>query len=328
MTTTLTDRYIAAVVRTLPASAQEDVRAELQASIADDVEARIAGGEAEVEAEHAVISALGDPDALAAGYADRPLHLIGPKCYLTWWRLLKLLWAIVPAVAVVGVVIGKTLADDPVGDIVAAAISVGLATVVHIAFWTTLVFVVLERTGADTGVRWTPEHLPEPQETGAGRGELVSSLVLLGIAAALLLWDRFVGVVFFATGDVDVSQGLGGQTTHIPVLHPDLWPWWAGALLVVIALEAALAVAVYVRRGWTPALATLNTVLAVVVAVPAVWLLATGQLINPALVEFALSGGDLSADVPRILAIITGAAIIGVAAWDIVDGWRKARRRR
>lgn len=44
-----------------------------------------------------------EKQGLAAGYVDRPLQLIGPRYFLTWWRLLKLLLAIVPAVAFVGV---------------------------------------------------------------------------------------------------------------------------------------------------------------------------------------------------------------------------------
>ena len=95
--TTLTERYITATIRSLPATAQADVRAELEASIADAVEARVEQGEPREAAEHAVLTELGDPGVLAAGYADRPLHLIGPRYFLVWWRLLKLLLWIVPA---------------------------------------------------------------------------------------------------------------------------------------------------------------------------------------------------------------------------------------
>ena len=42
---------------------------------------------------------LGDPAALAASYVDRPLQLIGPRYYLTWWRLLKLLYSVVLPIA-------------------------------------------------------------------------------------------------------------------------------------------------------------------------------------------------------------------------------------
>ena len=48
-----------------------------------------------------------------------------------------------------------------------------------------------------------------------------------------------------------------------------------------MALEAALAVVVYLVGRWTPPLAVVNAVLALAVAVPALILLAQGQLLNP-----------------------------------------------
>ena len=99
MSATLTERYISATIRSLPAESQEDVRAELAASIADAVEARTEQGEDPGAAEREVLTGLGDPAVLAAGYADRPLHLLGPRHYLTWRRLLIVLLWIVPACA-------------------------------------------------------------------------------------------------------------------------------------------------------------------------------------------------------------------------------------
>lgn len=326
MAATLTERYISATVKTLPPATQDDVRVELAASIADAIDARTDQGESPVEAERAVLTDLGDPAALAAGYADRPLQLIGPRYYLTWWHLLKLLWIIVPVTAMAGVAIANAIADEPIGEIIGSSIAVGIGAIVHVAFWTTLVFFILERTGADTGVRWTPDALPEPQESGASRGDLVASLIFLGIAAAALLWDRFIGFVLVADGSVDVSAGLGSQTTTMSMLNPALWPWWLGAALVLIGVEAGLAIAVYAGRGWRPGLAVLNTALAIVFAAGSIYLLVTGQLLNPEFLEFTLGRGDVPADVGRILAVLLAVVIVGIAVWDIIDGWIKTRR--
>lgn len=328
MTATLTDRYIAATVRTLPAGLQAEVRDELSASIADAIDARTENGEPLDHAEREVLTELGDPRVLAAGYADRPLHLIGPKHYLTWWRLLKVLWAIVPACAAAGVAIAGLVSADPIGVVIADVIVVIIGAIVHVGFWTTVVFAILERTGADTGVRWSLDSLPEPHETGAGRSELTASLIWLGIAAAVLLWDRFVGMVFFSTDPVDISEGLGGQTGVIHLINPQLWPWWMGALLVLIGLEAAFAIAVFVRRGWTVTLAALNTVLAVLFAAGALYLIASNRLFNPAFVEFTFGRPDVPDGVERIVAIVLAVLIVGIVTWDIIDGWLKVRRAR
>ena len=59
---------------------------------------------------------LGDPAALAASYVDRPLQLIGPRYYLTWWRLLKLLYSVVLPIAVAAVVLAQLLSGADVGE--------------------------------------------------------------------------------------------------------------------------------------------------------------------------------------------------------------------
>ncbi|WP_262425429.1 permease prefix domain 1-containing protein [Brachybacterium sp. Z12] len=118
MNTELTERYLRAAIAGLPAATQDDVRTELTALIMDATEARIDQGEEPPAAERAVLTELGDPAILAAEYADRPLHLIGPRYFLVWRRLLKLLLWIVPAVAVVGVAISQALVDAPLGTLI------------------------------------------------------------------------------------------------------------------------------------------------------------------------------------------------------------------
>ena len=66
-------------MRTVPEKQRADLSAELRASIDDQIDARVDDGEAPEAAERAVLTDLGDPDKLAAGYTDRPLHLIGPR---------------------------------------------------------------------------------------------------------------------------------------------------------------------------------------------------------------------------------------------------------
>src|SRR5690606_7305232 len=78
---TLTDRYVYAVIRSLPESQRADIERELRASIADAIETRIEAGEAPEAAERATLTELGDPMRLAGEYADRPSWLIGPKYF-------------------------------------------------------------------------------------------------------------------------------------------------------------------------------------------------------------------------------------------------------
>ena len=314
----LTTRYVDAAMRTVPEKQRGDLAAELAASIADQIEARTDVGEPADTAERAVLTELGDPERLAAGYTGRQLHLIGPRYYLDWWRLLKLLlWIVIPS-AGAAVALGKVLSDAPVGDVIGSVWVTMLTAGLHVAFWTTLVFVILERTGHETmdAAPWTPDKLPEPKETGARFSDLITSLVWLLILAGAIVWDQ----VF----------GLASIADHwTPVLDPALWPWWLGVFLSVIAVEAVVSFAVYARGRWTYALAAAHGILDLITAMVAVTLIAQNRLINPVVASAITDAvGAEGADAPRIIAILVAAGIVVVAAWDALDAFLKARRSR
>lgn len=325
-THTLTERYISATIQSLPPETQNDVRAELEASIADAIEARLDQGETPEDAERAVLTELGDPGVLAAGYADRPLYLIGPRFYLAWWRLLKLLLMIVPVCVLGAVALGQVISAAPIGEVISSSILATGGAILHICFWTTLVFVILDRSGSTSALqRWDVDQLPEPAaQDGAGRNELIASLVFLGIAVGALIWDRFRGFVV-----------VDGEA--LPILNPGLWPWGIGALLLIIVAEAVFAVVLFRTRRWTTGLAVANTLLALAFLAWALVLLLTGELVNPDfLTHIEIAGGEGFAagqvgaadegGVFRILAVLLGFGIAVGVGWDIVDGWRKAVR--
>lgn len=326
-TSTLTERYISATIRSLRPEAQDDVRAELEASIADAVEARLEQGETPEAAERAVLTELGDPGILAAGYADRPLYLIGPRFYLTWWRLLKLLLIIVPVCVLGGVALGQTISGAPVGEIISTSLLATGGAILHLCFWTTLVFVILERTNSATAIeKWDVDQLPEPVPSGGARSELIASLVFLGIWVGALFWDRFRGFV-----QVDADP--------LPILNPQLWPWAMSLLLLLAVAEAVFAVVLYRTGGWNRVLAVVNTLLGLAFLAWVLVLLLRGELVNPDfLAHIVAAGGEgfaegqaESADeggLFRILAVLLGFGVAAGTVWNIVDGWRKAVRAR
>ncbi|MGO1408322.1 MAG: permease prefix domain 1-containing protein [Brachybacterium sp.] len=314
MHSTLTSRYIDATARSLPAALEQDVREELAASIADAVEARIAQGEDRGTAERAALTELGDPSALAAGYADRSLHLIGPRHYLTWLRLLRTLLLIVPPIAMLGAGVAHAITGASVGEAIGESIAVGLSVIVHLCFWVTLVFVILERTGAETGTTWDVDQLPEERSTGTGRTDVLASLVLVAIMLGALAWDLVRGLAV-----------IDGST--VQVLHPDLWPGWTLALAALLLLEAGLAIAIFAQGRWSTTAAIVNTALAVAFVSWALTLLGRGQLLNPELLGSAQASG-VDAGTMRILGTILVVSIVGCSAWDAIDGWLKTARDR
>ncbi|GAA1847528.1 permease prefix domain 1-containing protein [Agromyces salentinus] len=316
--TTLTDRYVWGAVRTVPERQRAELDRELRERIGDAVDAQVEAGIAPPDAERAALLELGDPAGLAAQYIDRPLQLIGPKYYLTWLRLLKLLIAIVVPCAAVGVAIAQAIAGESIGGIFGAVIGIAISVGVHVAFWTTLVFAILERTPTESGQRgvdvaWTLDMLPAlPEPAKASRlAELITSVVFLVAFAVVLVLQHFVGVPW-----VDDLES-------VPLLSPELWTFWMPYFLVLIAAEIVFAFALY-AWGWNWWLAAVNLVLNVAFTVPALWLLLTGQLIDEQVLEVMKWPWGESA--PIIVAILV-AVLIAAAIWDVVDGAVKASRR-
>ena len=314
--TTYTDRYVTAAARAVPDSAQADLRAELKASIADAVEARVDAGESPETAERAVLTGLGDPERLAAQYADRPLYLIGPGYYLMWRRLTGTLLSIVPPIVGVVMAVVGVLAGDGLGTIAWSVVTTVLMVIGAVAFWTTLAFAVVERSAgrsADDQTPWSPDSLPAVKPTQSGLSELVATLCVIALVVALVVWDHVHGFV-----DAD------GQP--VPVLDPGLWPWAIAGLFVVLLLDAVLAVAIYRRGCWTVRLAVANAVLSLAFALPALWLLAQDRLINPALISDVVT--PVSTELAQALPAVVAIGIVLVTAIDIGDAAVKAVRAR
>lgn len=317
-TASLTDRYVYAAGRSVPESHRTEVSRELRERIGDEIDARIEQGASPAEAEFAALTELGDPMALAAGYMDRPLQLIGPKYYLMWWRLLKLLYAIVLPVGAAGVLIGQLVSGAPIGAAIGTAVVAAIQISVNLGFWTTLVFAILERTTSehDLSVEWRPDQLPDLPDLSRHHrpnrlSELIGSLVFLGLFAAALVAQQF-GLAWSGWRDAEA----------VPVLNPELWSFWLPYFLALIALEILFAVAVY-SFGWNWWLVGANLVLNVAFTVPALWLLLTGQLFSEEFTELIRwPWGDAGPVVLVIVVVVT----VGVAVWDVVDGAIKAWR--
>lgn len=312
MKTSLSERYITATINELPAEMHDDVRAELEASIADAITARIEHGETRETAERAVLTELGDPSILAASYADRPLHLIGPRYYLTWWRLLKRLLVIIPPIVFVVVAFAQVLAGGTIGDILAEAIVATISTILHVCFWVTLTFVIIERSGGDIGISWSVENLPEPQEVGRGKGDLIASLVFIGLMLAALIWDQTRAFI-----------RIDGES--IAVLNPELWPWAMTGLIGLLVLEAIFALVLYARGGWNFMMAAVNTVLSMAFFSWFITLLVRGDLFSAKFINLWSENG-VQGDSLYTLAVIFGFGVAVISIWDIIDGWVKANR--
>src|SRR5690606_16829607 len=143
---------------------------------------------------------------------------------------------------------------------------------VHLCFWVTAVFFILERTGAtDVLQDFDPDDLPDVPGPGrVGLTEMFVSVSFLALFAVAIVLQQFLSVFEDAAGQ------------PIPVLQPELWSFWIPWFLGIILLEIVFAVVLTRTGRWTWPLAIGNVLLGAAFTIPAVWLLAIGQLLNGA----------------------------------------------
>ena len=189
---------------------------------------------------------------------------------------------------------------------------VGLNTAVHIVFWTTGIFAVLERSepAGDVG-SWDPDQLREnDQAREVSLVETVGSLVFLVLIALALVWQH-------------VNSPVRDAGQDVPVLDPALWSLWIPLLLAVVAGHALVVVLAYRARRWTMPLALVGVALDVVAAGAVVYLLQTGQLFNGAFLDVISAGGWVDAERDLTLGLTIG--VVGITLWDQVETFRRVR---
>jgi hypothetical protein len=311
--TGLTDRYVQATLRRLPVEQRPDIERELRAAIADAVDDRIEAGGEPGAAEVAALTHLGDPARLAAGYTDRPLHLIGPAVFVDYTRMLTtLLVSVVPVVAAV-VAFLRAVDEQSWLSVLRGSLGAAVTTAVHIAVWTTVLYALIERTAArrpGPDRSWTPEALPEPPSRRARWGELAAESVLLVLVTTAILLSPAVSTEHDANGD------------PIGVLSP--WLWDTGFVWVFIALAAGSLGASFARYylSWSLPVAAAASIVAVAGAAMLAWVAATDHLLNPAFV--AVAGWPDGAETALT------AGLIALAGWSllqtIADAFAHSRR--
>ncbi len=315
---TLTDRYVWAVLKALPESKRVDIDRELRATIADDVDARVASGEDPAAAEHAVLLGLGEPGTLAASYTGRTLALIGPELYPGWVGLMKMLYIVVLPIATIAYFTVQAIAGTPPAGLLGGTLAIVFGLVVHLGFWTTLVFAIAERTG--TSMKGVP-HLPDgpfdPAQlpsiatvTGSGRSDLIASLVFLALIPVALVWQYVAPPLRDAAG------------APIPLLHAATEPVWVVYFLVLTMLAAVLAVVLFRTGRWTWLLVALHAAIAIAATVPLVWLILEGSLVDPAFLDEL--GWTAAVGAGSIGATAASLALVAIAIWAVGDTVWKA----
>jgi hypothetical protein len=323
----LIDRYIAEVGRHLPEKDRADIEAEIRSMVDDMIEER---GQSTAKNERIVAETLeqiGDPELLAAKYAPPKRYLIGPDWYEGYLKVLqRVLFAVLPIVAVVTFVLALT--NEPldfigaVGNAVGRAFSVGT----QILFWVTLVFVLLERSGEkpddqpkSASREWTVDQLPMlPRRRQISIGE---SLITIGLLLFVMIWIIVPAIL----------ARLEGDTATPPFLNPALWNFWLPLLLVILGLTVVHELFKLKIGNWTRPLMITNVILCLTTIFYIIALVTTQDVVNPAFLA-GLESSMTSSELENVTSWatwtvnLTAAIIVGIYIWDMVNSIRMARK--
>ncbi|WP_018213198.1 hypothetical protein [Desulfitobacterium hafniense] len=252
----LIERYVYDVTRRLPEKDREEVSKELKSNIYDMLPENADENERKM-----VLYNLGSPASLAEKYRQKPRYLISPAVYEDYVRVLK--W-VLPLVGVVVLVIGMILgAIDAIKDgmvdlpylisnTLSKGIAMGISAVFQALIWTTVGFVIADRTGAKANKskeqEWRVEDLPDALPDDRGKIKLsdsIAELVLTGVFSVLgILICRGILPVAFVIQNGDTQIRTLFSSTFLASCVPAI------AVMAILAVGACI-FKIKVRR-WTP----------------------------------------------------------------------------
>jgi len=333
MKVNLVELYIQEVNRLLPEKSRANIALELRSTIEDMLPEEYS--ERDIKA---VLEKLGSPAALAGGYRDQPMHLIGPRYYTIYVMLLKMILPISTMIAGITMIaayfIGYSEGEDIV-KVVTSVILEGISTVIAVGiqvfFWLTLIFAILERTdkGKDqtplstSFEKWTPDDLKYipyiPKKKAISKYEVFGSFLWTAI---------WVSLYFYADRLIGVYEGSGSAVNFVLAINQDVllsfWP----IVLVVVLLELGLALYKMIKGQWTKKTALFNAIFEVIATIVFLVIITNPNFMNQA---FSAYMGDLfTISEKQFEGWLIGSTVIIYlisAAVSIFNGIQKARIR-
>lgn len=252
----LIDRYVYDVTRRLPEKDRDEVSKELKSNIYD-----MLAEDADENEIKAVLYKLGPPASLAEKYRQNPRYLISPAIYDNYVRVLK--W-ILPMVGIMALCIGMIMGgiDAIKGGMVDAVyftkntlstgISLGISAAFQALLWTTIGFVIAERTSTKTyegrEPKWNIEDLPEVLPADKGKIPLSDSIAELVLTLAFS-----VLAILLCTGTLPIIFMIHDGNTQIYTLFSSSFLAACIPAIIAMALFGAGESIIKIKeRRWTP----------------------------------------------------------------------------
>ncbi len=329
----LIERYVLAVTERLPEDIRYDVAEELRSNIEDMLP------ENPTESDiREVLEKMGNPKKLAQEYNPTKRYLIGPSLYDSYLSVLKTVVGIAVAVifclsvfdwAVKGVDnIGQ--ADfwaNMFADLLATAITGGLQA----AFWVTLVFAVIERSGVSEGElpfarkKWSLDDLPTApisQKAKISRAETIFSMFCTILFTALL---------YFKPQLIAIYLSKDGTTEVIPLFINERLHYYIAAIILLAIVQLCVVIWKFVQRRWTVPLAIANAFQNAAMVLLVILMFNDRGLFNPAF--FAKLSEIFKLSETKVMdtwflgtSLFTMVIFTGICLWDSISAFLKCKK--
>ncbi|MBH0320688.1 MULTISPECIES: HAAS signaling domain-containing protein [Bacillus cereus group] len=327
----LIDLYIQEVAKRLPEKNREDITLELRSTIAD-----MLPEDYSEEDVKSVLKKLGSPVSLANGYLDRPMHLIGPRYFDVYTTLLKMIIPIAAVIALISMVAENFIGysgDQAVLNVILQLIGKGIGEIfevgLHVFFWLTLVFVILERTDKDKGIeplttslkKWTPDDLKNisyiPKKKAISKFEVFAGLMWTAVWATLY---------FYANHLVGVYNGTANGLKFVsPTFNQDVLLQYWPIVIIMIVFEICISLYKLVQGQWTQRLAIGNAILQIAGTIVFIVIVVNPHVFNPGFITYLANVFTISPEGFKMWLIGGGIFFYTLsAAINIFDGFRKA----
>ena len=330
----LTDSYIHEVTRRLPENMRTDIALELRSTIDDMLPDNFSE-----EDEKGVLNQLGNPVILANGYADRPMHLIGPRYYDVYVTLLKMIVPIAAAISLLSIVTKYIISYKPNEAILSFILGIvgsGFVTMLEVGmavfFWLTLIFAVAERINKDSDqqpltfnlTKWTADDLkhivPIPKKKEISKLSVFANLMWIAI---------FTTLYFYANQIVGIYMTIADRLTFVmPAINQEVLQFYGPFVIFVIVLAVIFEIYKLLKHQWTKRMAVMNLLLQTVSTVLSIVIIKNANFLNPEFITFISEQFNLTNwqfntwIIGGVMLTIILSAILGV-----YDGFKKAMAR-
>ena len=205
----LTERYLYAVTKRLPAAQRADIEKELRGLIEDMLADTSAGAEPTQKDVEAVLLELGKPADLAAKYRGKKTYLIGPDLYDSYLIVLKIVLAAVAGGLTIALAIEAivTPGENPF-TVFTNYLSAVFNGILYAFAWVTVGFAIAQKFNAkidEKDKKWSPTELPE---LPAEKAKIKKSEPIAGIVISAV----FLLLFYAAPNFVGIFNTSGGPT--------------------------------------------------------------------------------------------------------------------